>query len=192
MEKEKTKSKKKLWITLGSLAIVLIVGLGITVGVLAAASLNVSNSVNVSYTSVQVAARVSATYQVHGSDPVAFETESGATTITFNGSETGAGATGSFEEVDDITLSFEHQYVVFSYTFINDTSASITATCTLPTTQTNVTITEKNGSDVAIVNHQLTIAAGQTGVYKITVAIDNLALNSTFAGSFGWVLARAS
>lgn len=194
MEEKERKPKKKLWIALASLALVVIIGLGITVGVLAASSVSVSNSVTVSYTSVQVAAEVSGTYQVHGAESAtSFQKTGGGTTITFDGSETGAAATGTFVAVNDIELTSEHASVVFVYTFHNTSGYAITATCTLPATQTNVTITETDGElNTAVSNHQITIAAGATKTYKITVAVTSLAHDASFTGSFGWVLAKAS
>ena len=191
MEEQTKKSKKKLWIVLASLAIVVIIGLGVTVGVLAAAQVNVSNTINVSYTSVQVAVDVSGTYQVHGdASATDFETSTGATTISFDGSEDSEHNTGSFVAVNNITLTAAHPSVVFVYTFTNNGGNAIVATCTLPSTRTNIAVTETDGTD-PIVGHQLTIAAGATETYVITVAVDNIANNASFAGDFGWAIVNA-
>ena len=198
-QEEKRKYKKKFWIILSSVAIALVIGLSVTVGVLAATSISATNTIGVTYTSTQVAATISGTYQVKNSESATSFVKTGTGTgeenpavynLVFDGSE--ATASGSFITVNDIVLTATNNYVTFSYTIVNSTDSSIDVALTLPSTQTNVTITETDGSSNAISSHTLVIAQSATGVYNIKVEVTNLAQSAAFSGTFTFALTRHS
>ncbi len=202
MDNVQNKSRKKLWIALGSLAVAVIVGLSITVGVLAASTAQVTSAINVTYTASQVAATVSGEYQVLNGSATAFQTSGNQNTIVFNGSE--GTASGAFVAVNDITLTATNNSVTFRYTIQNDSSSKgISAQVTLPTTQTNVTVSagtavtvpqSGEGESVTVTagtNHvtdSFVVPANTTVTYTITVSITNVANDASFAGSFVWSL----
>ena len=200
MENTQTKSRKKLWISLGSLAVCLIVGLSITVGVLAASQATVTNSITVTYTASEVAAVVSGKYQVLHESEHNFETSEHETTITFDGTE--GTASGSFVAVNDITLTSANNSVTFTYVIQNtSTTKAITAQVTLPTTATNITVSAGTAVDNAATpnavtvtpgtNHAtdtFTVAASTTVTYTVTASITNVANNAEYSGSFVWAL----
>ena len=198
-QEEKRKYKKKFWIILSSVAIALVIGLSVTVGVLAATSISATNTIGVTYTSTQVAATISGTYQVENSaDPTSFvrtgtgtdpDTNPAEYTLVFDG---GSKSSDSFITVNDIVLTSSNKYVVFSYTITNNTDSSIDVVLTLPSTQTNVTITETDGSASAIANHTLVVAQDSVGVYNIRVDVTNLAKGAAFSGTFTFALTRHS
>jgi len=196
------KKRKKLGIVLWSLAIAVIVGLSVTVGVLAATTATVGSGVNVTYTASEVAATVSGTWKrVNDATATNFETAAHATTIAFDGSE--ATASGTFETAA-IALTSSNNSVTFTYTIQNDsTSKAINAVVTLPsTTVNNVTVsagTASDGTDAVTVtagtNHatdSFTVAAGATVTYTVTVSITQVKNDAAYAGAFSWNLTLAS
>ncbi|MCR5553201.1 MAG: hypothetical protein K6F08_00420 [bacterium] len=211
MENTQKKSKKKLWIALGSLAIVMIVGLSITVGVLAATTAQVQNSITVTYTSRKVAAIVSGKYQVLNTSAVDFttgDTDNGSTNdideskeIVFTGGEEQGTASDTFETVSSINLTSTNNSVTFTYVIKNTSETQdLTAQVTLPTGITNVTVsagTAVDNSEAAVAvtagtNHatdSFTVAHGATVTYTVTVSITNLALDASYTGTFVWDLA---
>ena len=177
----------------------LIVGLSVTVGVLAATTAQVTNTIQVTYTSRKVAAVVSGQYQVLHHDAVDFETAGGDTTITFTGGESQGTAVGSFVAVNNITLTSTDNSVTFTYVIQNtSTTQALTAQVTLPVTRTNVTLsagTASDGTDPVTVTagtdhatDTFTVAAEATVTYTVTASITNLALDASFAGTFSWDL----
>ena len=211
MENTQKKSRKKLWVALGSLAVVLIVGLSITVGVLAATTARVQNSITVTYTARKVSAIVSGKYQVLNTDAVDFTTgqsDNGSTIdideskeIEFTGAETQGTASGSFQTVSNINLTSTNNSVTFTYVIKNTSETQdLTAQVTLPTGITNVTVsagTAVDNSEAAVAvtagtNHatdSFTVVHGATVTYTVTVSITNLALDASYTGSFIWDLA---
>ncbi|MBO4569592.1 MAG: hypothetical protein J5689_00020 [Clostridia bacterium] len=210
MENTQKKSKKKLWIALGSLAIVMIVGLSITVGVLAATTAQVQNTITVTYTARKVSAIVSGKYQVLNTAAVDFTTgvndDQGTATIdeskeiVFTGAESQNTASGSFETVSSINLTSTNNSVTFTYVIKNTSETQdLTAQVTLPTGITNVTVgsgAAVDNSEAAVsvtpgTNHAtdtFTVAHGATVTYTVTVSITNLALDASYTGTFVWDL----
>lgn len=213
MENTQKKSKKKLWIALGSLAIVMIVGLSITVGVLAATTARVQNSITVTYTARKVSAVVSGKYQVLNTAAVDFTTGVDDDTdtadideskeIEFTGAESQGTASGSFQTVSSINLTSTNNSVTFTYVIENTSETQdLTAQVTLPTGITNVTVSAGAAVDNAATpqavsvtpgtNHAtdtFTVAHGVTVTYTVTVSITNLALDASYTGTFIWDLA---
>ena len=210
-ENVQKKSKKKLWIALGSLAIVMIVGLSITVGVLAATTAQIQNTITVTYTARKVAAIVSGKYQVLNTSAVDFTTgdsDDGTTAeideskeIVFVGTESEGAASDSFETVGPINLTYANRSVTFTYVIKNtSTTQALTAQVTLPTTITNITVsagTAVDGSEASVAvtpgtNHAtdtFTVAANSVVTYTVTATITDLAQDASYSGTFIWDLA---
>ena len=183
------RARMKFIATIAAFVIAIGAAVGITYGVMAAQNATVTTPINVGYTSHEVAAHMSATYQVGSGSAVDFKTANNETTISFDGTEDDDGTHNvkAFAAPADISLTKANNTVTFVFSITNDlTSSAITATITMPATQTNVTITKTGNSN------SLNIAAGETGTYTVTVTITNVVNDAEFSGDFSWNLARAS
>lgn len=188
------KSKKKLWIALASLAVVVIAGLSVTVGVLAAQSATVTSTINVGYVSHQVSANVTAQYKLGSAEYVNF-TGTGITngTASFNGEEANAEKTMT---AGNLTLdNSANRVVVFKYTFANTGSGSevdFTAALTgePSDTHSNVTITYSTDGETYAANTAKTfnVAAGATATFYIKVELVSAAVDVAYTGNFVWTL----
>lgn len=182
------KSKSKLFIAIAAFVIAIVAAVGITYGVMAAQNATVNTSVNVGYTSHEVAATLSATYQVDGSTATDFKTSDGSTKIVFDGTEAEDGSanvkTFVAPDPENTTLTSAHKTITFVFTIKNDGDGTITGTITLPATQTNVTVTKTGNSNT------IEVEGGATATYTVTVTVTNVAKNAAFSGDFSWSLTK--
>lgn len=187
-------TKKKLAISISTLCVAILAVVGISVGVWAARNASINNPINVGYTSHEVAATVTATYQRETDEaPTAFQTEEGETSITFTGEETEGDATAAFAAVDasNLELSSTNRYIVFTYTFQNNGDADFIATMTLPETQTNVALSyELNSSSTESLS--FTVSGNGSATFEVTVAIDDIAKDASFSGNISWTLQNSA
>ena len=188
------KARTKLIATIAAFVLSIGAAIGVTYGVMAAQNATVTTPINVGYTSQEVAADLSATYQVGSGSAVAFETSTGATTISFDGTEDDDGTANvkSFVQptAQATTLTKTNNTITFVFTIVNHTDAAVTATLTLPSTQTNVTVTKTGNSNTLNIAAD-TSGTGVTATYTVTVTITNVAKDAAFSGDFSWTLARA-
>ncbi len=192
------KNSKKIVISLGVIAIAIIVALSITVGALASKIATVDTAIKVGYTSTEVSANVSATYkEASATQAVELKDSNSKSVITFDGNE--STATGSLI-CPDITLSSSNKSVVFVYTFENTGDSAFYVNGTIPSTQTNVTVTATADTDTSdeidaventILTNSLTqieVAGHKTATITITVTIAEVKNNAEFSGNFQWTL----
>jgi len=182
-------AKLKYTLSVAILVVAIVATAGITYGVMAAQQVTLNSPINVGYTAQEVAATLSATYQIGSDSAVDFKTASNETEIVFDGTETttGNGNVKAFVAPSNLTLTSSNKTITFVFTIKNDMAGSaLTATLTLPTTQTNVTVTKTGDSNT------INVAAGQTATYTVTVTVTNVANDASFAGDFSWNLTRAA
>ncbi len=183
---------------------VLVIGLGGIVGaiwgVIAANMVNVTAPIHVGYTSEHVAATLKASYTDANGQEVYFKTSNNEEQIVFDGSEStenNANQKG-FVSPDNsaLELNDDRQSITFTFYITNNSEYAITGEISLPETEENVTVTKtakansENENFVENINCKLTIAAGKTGVYKVTVTVASLAKNAVYDGVFNWHLAK--
>lgn len=191
------KNSKKIVISLGVIAIAIIVALSITVGALASKIATINTAITVGYTSTEVSANVSATYKEASASQAVVMKNGTEDKITFDGNE--STATGSLT-CPDINLGSDNKSVVFVYTFENTGDSAFYVNGTIPSTQTNVTITATADTDTsddveAVANTissnsltQIEVAGRKTATITITVAITEVKNNASFSGNFQWTL----
>ena len=110
-------TNKKMIIAIAALGVALLCVIGAMIGVFAATFQGVKSSFNVSYSATNVAATVSAKYQVLNSD----EADMGS--ITFDPAEADSQEKtykSLTEDATNITLTAVNKSVVFTYTFTNN------------------------------------------------------------------------
>ncbi len=184
-------SKKKMIISISAVALVILAAVVAVVAVLAAQQVTIKSSINVTYTTSEVAGTVTAQYQVANGTA----TNIGTGTITYKGTETGTPTTdltgGSALQIN--TLTSTNKYVDFIFTFTNTGSAEYTATLkTLPTTS-NFTIkyTVPNAGGVTKVSDTSFKVAGNTTeavTYTVSYEIADVSKDATISGTFEWEL----
>ncbi len=111
-------TKKKLVISLTSLAIVLVVAVAAVGITLAALNGTVASTFTINYTAYNVKATVTAKYKIGTQGDVNFTGGEPAGTLKFI--ETQETASGTLKVDDPITLTSTDTYVVVTYTFKND------------------------------------------------------------------------
>jgi len=115
-------TKKKVIISLSSLVAVILIAACAFVAVFAARNATVTSAFNVSYTTWQVQATVTATYQINTADSATTIKASNGTdtSLVFSGTEAtnSADATKAFETVS-INFGDDDEYVDFVYTVTN-------------------------------------------------------------------------
>lgn len=183
-------SKKKMIIAISAFAMVILAAIVAVVAVLAAQQVTIKSSINVTYTSSEVAAKVTAHYQVKGGEETAI-----GNTIEFDGTETGADATKDMNtsELKINSLTSENNYVDFIFTFTNEGQSEYTATLTLPATLENFDVTysvPNTDGATKILDTSFTVAGNTTTPveYIITFTIKDVAKNAKLAGNFSWSL----
>lgn len=183
------KSKKKLIIALSSLCFVVVAAVVTVSVVLAAINQTVNTNIKVSYTAKEVAATVSAQYTWGGAttDMTTDGTAEGEKTISFDGSETTETPKSLHPQVQEIVLENAEgkKSVTFTYTFTNDGDATFYATVEFASTANENVTVDYNGKTAP---ETVTVVKGTPVTYTITVSIDNVALNASFAGAFNWAL----
>ena len=181
-------AKRKMIISITALGVVLLAAIVAVVAVLAAQSVTIKSSINVSYNADKIIGTVTAQYQVKNCEA----TNIGAGSWTFYGNETGTDATKE-GSATNIVLSETNNYVDFIFTFTNDGDAAYTATLNLPESAkvVNLTITYVTLPDsVNADNLSFTVAKDTTETYKIRYSISNNDLDAKIDNSsFEWTLA---
>ena len=184
-------SKRKVIVAMSAFAMLLLATVVAVVAVLAAQNVTVTSQIRVSYTSNQKAAVVTAKYQISGGTAANL----GSGSITFDGTEASANATKSLttSEVSITGLDSSNKYVDFIFTFTNPGSADYTATLTLPTTNTNFTVsyTKATGTGVSsATDTSFKLAGGTTSpvTYKVRYTIADVSKDATLSGLFSWSL----
>lgn len=187
------KNSKKIVISLGVIAIAIIVALSITVGALASKIATINTAITVGYTSTEVSANVSATYKEASAINSEVMKNGDENSITFDGNE--STATGSLT-CPNIILGSDNKSVVFVYTFENTGDSAFYVNGTIPSTQTNVTVTATADTDTsdevgAVTNTissnsltQIEVAGHKTATITITVTIAEVKNNAEFFGNF--------
>ncbi len=188
-------SKKKMIIAICAFALVVVATIVSVVAVLAAQSVTINSTINVQYTSNEVAAKVTAHYQVaNGTRTKMGGDDNGM--ITFYGTETGAEATQSMTGESGLTISgltSENNYIDFIFTFTNDGDAEYTATLTLPNDVENFGITYPTKPDTMVGGSDVsfTVPGNTTDAvtYTIRYTITTISNDAHIKGTFAWVLA---
>lgn len=209
-------TKKKLIISLTSLAVILVVAIVSVVAVFAALNTEVTSSFNISYTAQGVEATIKANYRIAtigeesvGSYTVLKEKDSTNEQIVFAGTETESGEkTKSFEDLEEKSIT-KNQYFVFKYEIKNDSAdVDMKVAYNIANTETpknfNVyyAFTTEEGDltsslDVANLSTsdvfkssftEATIEKSGTGYLYVVFTIENTDKNATFEGTSNWTL----
>lgn len=182
-------SKKKMIIAISSFAMIILAAVVVVVAVLAAQNVTINSSINVTYTSSEIAGTVTAKYQVKNG------TLTDIGSITYTGSETGSPTNNlNASEISINSLTSDNNYVDFIFTFTNTASSEYTATVTLPTTLTNftATYTVPNSNGATKISDTSFKVAGNTTTpveYKIRMTISDVSKDAKISGTFAWNLA---
>lgn len=196
-------TKRKLIISLTSVAAVAVVSIVSLVIVLAAFTTTISNQFSVSYTANGVACTITA---AHRTADVGETTAGSYTTIgnaTFDGKETGNAASKTITSLSNQTIA-KDQYFVIRYTIANNASASVAMTLGLSgdttTSTTNCTIKyayattdvstnlTTNQSKFSTTFSNQSIAKGTTGYVFILIQVTNFDVDASFSGTIKWTL----
>ena len=185
-------AKRKMIIAISAFAMVVLATVVAVIAVLAAQNVTIQSSINVTYTSSEVAAKVTAKYQVANGTA----SNIGTGGYEFEGTESGANATQNLttSALTINTLTSTNNYVDFIFTFTNEGSAEYTATLTLPATATNFeisyTVPDKDGA-TKVSNTSFKIAGNTTTAvtYKVRYTIKDVSKNASISGTFSWNLA---
>ena len=175
----------KLKYTLAVVAFVFTVALsvGITYGVMAAHQVTLNSPINVTYTAKDVAATLSANYQIGNQSAVDFKTTNDETSIVFAAND--ATATKAFVSPGELQFD-ESKTITFTFSITNDGSYALTATVTLPETRDNVTVTTTDNTVT------FNVAAGATKTVTVTTTVTDATHDAEFSGNFAWALVRAA
>lgn len=180
-------SSKKMTIAVICLAVALFLALGAMIGVFAAGNQTVGSNFKVSYTATNVAATVSAKYQLNDADDQPTGNATEMNSVSFTAAE--ESTTKNVDNASQINLALATPSVTFTYTFKNNsTSVPFTVTLTDGALKDNVSVTYKAGkytttgsgedlewvepaSYAALVDNQITVGASEQWAIQITVKI---------------------
>lgn len=184
-------SKKKIIVSISSFAILIMAVVIAVVAVLAAQSITVKSSVNVTYTAKEVAAKVTSKYKIGDTGTL---TNIGSGSISFDGTEdltNNTQTTGTITSSTDLTST--NNYIEFVFTFTNEGDAEYTATLTLPATVDNfeATYTVPNTAGATKVTDTSFRLKGKTTTaveYKVKFKIKDVSKNAELKGDFQWVM----
>ena len=192
--KIKYRSKKKFWLMTASFVFVVAV-FGVALGlVLAATRQSFTTSINVTYTSKEVAGAVSATYQVVGGTETSMQTADGKTEIVFTGAETTTDQGGTLAPVGNqaITLTAQQREVVFKYSFTNTGDADYVASVETTNDEENLEMTiSKDGENYVDIEDYSLVVFGHTTTpenYYVKFRVANVAKNADATINFKWDL----
>lgn len=187
-----TKSKK-LTITLAALCIALIVALITVISVWAASTQTVASTLKVTYSASNVSATVTGAYRLQGD-----ENFTSIGQVSF--AATDKSTSKSISTADSIELTDTVKYVVFKYTFQNDSeTAAFKVSLTKNISKTdNITVvyavsSEKLEYDTTLTGEELedfTVAGDSTMYAYIKVRLDNITNNADFEASVSWSMVR--
>jgi len=201
-----TRVTKKITRNIITFVLALLIGIGATIGVLAASNQSVRTNMNVTYHADNVHATVSATYQVAGqSSATNLLNSSGGTSITFTASERTQDK--DLHSPENIVLDFDSGYVLFTYMFTNnatrtasdqgyDIKISLIDNSTyshmsvkyMTTSQAlSGTLSGKykamSASASSTVPNYVYVGAGNTAYYHILVQVDNFDYDASFTST---------
>lgn len=181
-------SKKKMIIAVSSFAMIILATVVAIVAVLAAQSVTIQSSINVSYTSSEIAGTVTASYQVKGAATPTLIGEK-----PYYGTELGTPTDTLGEGATTITgLTKENNYVDFIFTFTNTGSSEYTATLTVPTsTNFTASYTVPNANGATKLSDTSFKIAGNTTTpvtYVIRMTISDVSKDANISGTFAWNL----
>lgn len=209
-------TRKKLIISMVSLAVILLVATISIIAVFAALNTNVTSSFNISYTAQGVEATIKANYRVAtigessaGDYTVLKAKSTQESQIIFAGTETEeAEKTKVFEDLAEQSIT-KTQYFVFKYEITND-SADVNMTVayniqasgtpknfnvyyayTTETTDLSAGLDVENLDTSGVFSSTFTtqtIEKGQTGFIYVVFTIENTDKNATFEGISNWLL----
>ena len=182
-------SKKKIVVAISAFALIIMATIVSVVAVLAAQKVTITSSVSVSYTSVEVDGAFTAHYQVKNG------TKTSIGSATFQAEDSGTEADPLLRDAgtaNGITLTSANNHVDFIFTFTNTGSAAYTATVTLPTTSSGLTVSypTKPSTMVSGSNTSFTVAGKTTTpvTYTVRYTISDVAINASLSGNFVWNL----
>ena len=182
-------SKKKMIIAISSFAMIILAAVVAVVAVMAAQNVTIKSSINVTYTSSEIAGKVTASYQVQGASSA---TSIGA--IEYHGTEANGTSTSLNSSKLSITsLTSTNKYVDFIFTFTNEGSKDYTATLTLPTNSnfTKAYTVPSSGGATKVNDTSFKVAGGTTTAvtYKVRFTITDVSKDASISGNFSWALA---
>ncbi len=179
-------SKTKIFITFFSLSLVIIAMLGITVGVLATKSANVTSQITITYITREIKAEVSATYKrATDTAETPLTTSGGAQKIVFTGYEDNN--VDNSLTADEIPLTVNNRYVTFTFTFKNTGTADFTASLTLPQLD-NIDATYKlNNADIESLTN-VPVSSYATVTCSLTLTIADITKDVNLDYTLTWAL----
>lgn len=185
-------SKKKFIIALCSVAVVILASILITVAVLAAQTVTVKNSINITYQAdPHVKCKVTGAWRMKNGT-------SGNLNVTeFNGFEEGASSNKDGGGIPKMSFTREsNDYIEISFTFLNNsTNSNYIATLTLKNgTINNVNVEGAKGLEtLADIKNSLTnagqsinIPVGTSVTYKIKISLADAYNDAVIAGDLFW------
>jgi len=204
------KTKKKLFLAIGAFSILVLVAVVAVIAVLAAQSVTVTSSnVTVSYTSLEVKANITASYQIKNGTKTAWKTDDNKDTISFDGTE----AEDASKSLDELTIptgqmTSTNNYIDFIFKFENKGSTTckvVLTTCpgigaddTMDNMEakihTSITDSYTMPDDASAPSGSadyLTLESNKTGYVIIRYSIIDVASNASLSGLFDWVLEKA-
>ena len=169
-------AKRKIIISVCAFALIVVATIVSVIAVLAAQSVTVSSSVNVTYTTREVAGTVTAKYQVANGSA----TNIGTGSKTYYGTETSGTTNLTSSKLSITSLTSTNKYVDFIFTFRN------TITYTVPNnynSSTKVGATKKSDTSFELAGNTTTAVT-----YTIRYTITDVSKAATLDGNFSWEL----
>lgn len=180
-------SRKKLVISLSVVACVIVAAVIAVVAVLAATQQAITSNIKVTYTAMDVDATVTAKATIGGVD-TAFYTADDKTSLVLEASESDedAATAKTLAPKTDLELTRANQEVTFTYTFENTGSRDFTAAVEFG----KAGLADKNLKVVSETDDgaTITVAAGETETYTVTIAVLDMAKDVNFQFAFSWTL----
>jgi len=196
-------TKRKLIISLTSVAAVAVVAIVSLVIVLAAFTTSISNQFSVSYSAQGVACTITAAHRTAAVGETTAGSYTNIGSATFGGKETGTDANKTITSLSGATIS-KDEYFVIRYTIANTATASVAMTLGLSndttTSTTNCTIKyayattdistnlATNGSKFNTTFSNQSIAKNATGYVFILIQVTNFDVDASFSGTIKWTL----
>ena len=195
--KKKMSTQKKTIIALSAVIAVILIALITVVSVWAASSQTVSSTLTVTYSATNVSATVKGDYMRQGDEDY---TSIGS--VEFKATE--ASQTKSISSSSaDVSLTDQKLYVIFRYTFTNDSDSlayKVTLTNNVTTKSDNISVKYASSANDDLTNEgitgatlsEFTVAGGETVYAYILVNLDDITNNASYSANVGWNLAAVS
>ncbi len=190
-------TRKKLWISIGTLCIAIIAALGITCGVLATQIQRVKNTFVVEYKAINVNATVTATFSTKND-------KHPSTNATYNFVPTDDySSTPKTLTLDKAVLTADDSYVIYIYSFKNNNTGTNTRKMTVTFADNSAAGTNikpilyaENTTGIAPTadadfnwdKSAITVNAGDTAYVFVKIAIDKNTLDSIYSLNLSWTL----